>query len=734
MRLLDDCEECGDGIDEKDLEVCLLGNDVVVLFPSIKSKNTGKIVRRRVILSPLQFEGFNWKQGARYIVMNRHLTSDLHELWGVLPYRRKTNGVEPGMNNKFVNSSKETEDDLESRWVFPRKQPTQHQIRLIVGRVCEIALRAVFENFSSKFGGETYQQKEGGPIGARVTMAAARLVMQDWGESYMNILIDAKLIVDYLRGYVDDGRQVSTLLEKGMRFVKEKMRFEITREGLEEDEKMKNETKNARMSRLCLPAMNAINEDLTFTMEIPEDFPLCRLPTLDFELWLEIWGLNHTYYEKLMKTPFLIMQRSAMGESQKVSILSNELVRRLSNVNYGWVENEEIIRVVEQFIKQMKSSGYGIKQSREITICGLKGWKNKRERREKEGTDFYREGKNTLKSRVRKKLTERENWYKEKEREKEGKEDVREKDGDDRPSKKNKKEMERHLKDLGLDLIKEKKDGPQAKSKPHSVFKAAMFVPCTPHSTLAKELRELEFGLEKIIGYRLKIVERAGDKLQDLITSSNPWKGKLCERNDCMLCETKMRTSKNLKQECSKRNVVYETKCQTCEDRDRKKIDDIEETDTKEKEKMKESIKVYKYIGESARSVYERSREHLSDLDQLKPCSHLLKHILDKHENEDQKDITFSLRVLKYCHSSFERQILESVLIQRERGHNLLNSKAEYNRSAVPRLTTKIGEKQYKRWEKENEKDMERNEELEEKIRNLRKMRNRERRNPIQRD
>ena len=170
---------------------------MVALFPSIKSKNTGRIVRERVEKSPLKFEGFNWKQGARYIVMNKHLTSDLQELWGVLPYRRKVNGVEPGMNNKFVGSIKETEEELESRWVFPKKQPTPHQIRLIVGRVCEIALRAIFENFSYQFGGETYQQLEGGPIGARVTMAAARLVLQSWGEQYMNILIDANLLIEF---------------------------------------------------------------------------------------------------------------------------------------------------------------------------------------------------------------------------------------------------------------------------------------------------------------------------------------------------------------------------------------------------------------------------------------------------------------------------------------------------------------------------------------------------------
>ena len=92
--------------------------------------------------------------------------------------------------------------------------------------------------------------------------------------------------MDFLRGFVDDGRQTSTVLKDGMRFNRDEMKFEITEEGLRED-KQSNEGNNAQMARLCLSAMNAINEDLVFTTEIPEEFPKCRLPTLDFLLWLE---------------------------------------------------------------------------------------------------------------------------------------------------------------------------------------------------------------------------------------------------------------------------------------------------------------------------------------------------------------------------------------------------------------------------------------------------------------
>ena len=50
--------------------------------------------------------------------------------------------------------------------------------------------------------------------------------------------------------------------------------------------------------------------------------------------------------------------------------------------------------------------------------------------------------------------------------------------------------------------------------------KAVMFVPYTRNSALAKELRQAEEKLGELTGYKLKIVERAGNKLVDLLTGN----------------------------------------------------------------------------------------------------------------------------------------------------------------------------------------------------------------------
>ena len=70
-------------------------------------------------------------------------------------------------------------------------------------------------------------------------------------------------------------------MRMGMRFDERVGEFVFDEEQLQRD-KEENEPDNVRMSKRCLPAMNHINKDLKFTTEVPEEFPMKRLPTLDF--------------------------------------------------------------------------------------------------------------------------------------------------------------------------------------------------------------------------------------------------------------------------------------------------------------------------------------------------------------------------------------------------------------------------------------------------------------------
>ena len=133
----------------------------------------------------------------------------------------------------------------------------------------------------------------------------------------------------------------------------------------------------------------------------------------------------------------------------------------------------------------------------------------------------------------------------------------------------------------------------------------------------------------------------------------------IAREKDACCVKLKRYTGKNLKQECKKRNLVYETFCITCEKREIKKIE--EETEY-EKERIRK-IKKHEYTGETCRSIFEKTQEHQNDMDQLKPGSHLLKHLLDSCEEEEKEDNRFGVKVVQYTRSSFEKQILESMVI-----------------------------------------------------------------------
>ena len=146
--------------------------------------------------------------------------------------------------------------------------------------------------------------------------------------------------------------------------------------------------------------------------------------------------------------------------------------------------------------------------------------------------------------------------------------------------------------------------------------------------------------MESLTGYKLKVAERAGSKLEDLLHRSDPWRGEDCGRERCLLCKTKEKTGKLKTQDCKKRSLVYEMWCGKCLDREEKKIEE-EDEDEKGREKRKAEIRIYKYIGETSRSTYESAIEHQMNYESLNTNSYMLKHWLDVHEGEELEDGAF---------------------------------------------------------------------------------------------
>ena len=106
------------------------------------------------------------------------------------------------------------------------------------------------------------------------------------------------------------------------------------------------------------------------------------------------------------------------------------------------------------------------------------------------------------------------------------------------------------------------------------------------------------------------------------------------------------------------------------------------------------------------RSIFERAGEHKHDAAAGGEDSHMVKHWLTTHKNEEIKP-GFKIKVVSTFKDALTRQVAESVRIDR-RGSSILNSKTEYSRCRLIRLTVERPEWEIiKEWKKQEKKEAE---------------------------
>ena len=114
----------------------------------------------------------------------------------------------------------------------------------------------------------------------------------------------------------------------------------------------------------------------------------------------------------------------------------------------------------------------------------------KREKEGKKGKPRYRSGVESLASRVEKKLRERYNWFRKKRNKVED-------NDENEPTKREDKE--------------------KSSVKYDDIPKSVLFVQHTPESQLAKEIRKLINDLKLWTKIGINVVERAGERVQDIL-------------------------------------------------------------------------------------------------------------------------------------------------------------------------------------------------------------------------
>ena len=185
---------------------------------------------------------------------------------------------------------------------------------------------------------------------------------------------------------------------------------------------------------------------------------------------------------------------------------------------------------------------------------------------------------------------------------------------------------------------RKKKESKQDWYKAGGKYDSVMFVEATPESILKK-------AIEKVIRkfkVKIKVVERVGTTVKRVLQKSNPFQGRDCGREGCLIC------AEGSKNDCRVRGVVYELWCKEC---------------------------LRKYRGQTGRSAYVRIREHMDEggADD-KPVK--------RHRElfHGGREVEVGCKVLYECYGKPSRRMIsESVMIDALREDETMNSRREWS-------------------------------------------------------
>ena len=623
----------------------ILGSDVVSLYPNLDINKVGDRVKEAVLSSNIKWEGVNYLEAVRYIALN--WTEDKcrgSKLRRVLPWRRKRTGTRPGIRGAGPRGPEIGDQD---QWVFPRVVLTPEDKKEILGTVLSIATTALFKNHFYSFGGKMFKQEGGGPIGLRGTCALARLMMQIFDVKWEDRLTRLRVVTWLISRYMDDGRTCLPPLKPGWRWDGDSLKFKIQWE--REDQEL-SDTEITR--RGLVGTLQGVEDYLEFTVETCEDFGDGWLPTMDTSLRVDRKNqVQFKFYEKPTSSNTTVQRRTAMGEDTKIQIVSNDLVRRLKNNSEDLGQGAKV-EIVDNYTQKLRNSGYTREQLKKIISNGITGYEGRRRRCLKEGRFMHRTSVNSQGARIRKKLLAKSNWFKKKKKV----------DQSYQPSK------------GSPGGPGSWKPGPWEQLKydrePKLETKTILFVAQTPRGELARRMRETIRNMEPTLGFKVKVVERAGQTLGSKFPLSTLWEGAKCGRTDCTTCEQMVED----RPKCTSKSLVYENICIKC---------NPGATNKGELEQVKSDIPTI-YVGETSRSIFERSKEHWEGAKGGATNNHMLKHQSLEHGGEQPE---FAMKVVRNFRTALARQVAEAVRIRRRGGEGaILNSRGEFNRSHIPRL------------------------------------------------
>ena len=155
-----------------------------------------------------------------------------------------------------------------------------------------------------------------------------------------------------------------------------------------------------------------------------------------------------------------------------------------------------------------------------------------------------------------------------------------------------------------------------------------------------------------------RVCEKSGPKLAQLLVRTNPHQEEVCQREGCMVCETRGEEDRG-KARCWQEGVTYSLTCQSCPEGSQAM-----------------------YIGQTASTAFTRGKEHANQYRLSKEGKRAgASSVMARHAREAYQgdlDTEFKMDVLS-CHlnQAHVRQCAEGVRIKEVPGELLINNKSE---------------------------------------------------------
>ena len=118
--------------------------------------------------------------------------------------------------------------DPNTPWKRPMSEPTEYEKRALVAAATALGVQACFNLHTYQFGGSTYHQQGGSPIGVDLSGDVAELEVVDWTIMLMEVLTDNKIVTD--EDFIYDVREILPPINRGWQYNTKNKKFQYDKD------------------------------------------------------------------------------------------------------------------------------------------------------------------------------------------------------------------------------------------------------------------------------------------------------------------------------------------------------------------------------------------------------------------------------------------------------------------------------------------------------------------------